>query len=46
MTLSELTKLIKQGESQTVSLKALKTKPSILANIYSGRQRQGYTILI
>jgi len=31
MTKSELSKLIKYGESQTVSLKALNTKPSTLA---------------
>ena len=31
MTRPELYRLIKYGESQTVSLKALKTKPSILA---------------
>jgi len=31
MTKSELSKLIKYGESQTVSLKALRTKPSTLA---------------
>lgn len=31
MTKSELSRLIKYGESQTVSLKALRTKPSTLA---------------
>ena len=31
MTKSELLKFIKRGESQTVSLKALRTKPSTLA---------------
>lgn len=31
MTKSELLKIIKRGESQTVSLKALRTKPSTLA---------------
>lgn len=31
MVKTELLKLIKQGESQTISLKALKAKPSILS---------------
>jgi len=31
MTRAELSRLIKYGESQTVSLKALRTKPSTLA---------------
>jgi len=31
MTRTELSRLIKYGESQTVSLKALNTKPSALA---------------
>ena len=31
MTKSELSRLTKYGESQTVSLKALRTKPSTLA---------------
>ena len=31
MTKSELSRLIKYGESQTVSLKALRAKPSTLA---------------
>jgi len=31
MTKSELSRLIKYGESQTVSLKALRTKPSTLS---------------